>query len=215
MYFVLYLPLACNLYTVVYGAAVDTYFSTIPTLISILHRWGNWDSGGVCPRSHNCEAQLYLHITLQSPYTSFALSCLCPINHKTFSANEENGVKRIYKLNTQVLVSQEQTALLFCTILLTREDPHWNTNSILRVHFITWVATHMFNWIAQLELNCLAKFRQMWVFCQLKCKHPWERQHIKWTISSLTETILKAKGNKQGNKNEERTHGKETLRAWI
>lgn len=124
MYFVLYLPLACNLYTAAYGAAVDTYFSTIPTLISILHRWGNWDSGGVCPRSHNCETQLYLHITLQSPYTPSASSRLCPINHRTFSADEENGVKRtIYKLNTQLLVSQEQIALLFCTVFLTRERP--------------------------------------------------------------------------------------------
>lgn len=32
---------------------------------------------------------------------------------------------------------------------------------------------------------------------------------------SLTETILKAEGNKKGNKDEERTHGKENLRAWI
>ena len=87
---------------------------------------------------------------------SFCYIMSCPKNHRMLSENEEMGKKEeiiIYKLNTQVLVSQGQVALSFCSTFLTWDRCSFEYESVFGVHLTTMVATYMLNWISLLELH--------------------------------------------------------------
>lgn len=82
------------------------------------------------------------------PIFSFYNIMSCPINHRTFSENEEIDKKEeimIYKLNMQILVSQEQMALSFCTVFLTWDRHSLEYKNVFGIHLTTWVATYMLN----------------------------------------------------------------------